>query len=211
MNDPLSIGLQIAVLLFSVAVHESAHGWVAWRCGDPTAHDLGRITLNPLRHIDPVGSLLVPGLLALSGAPVFGWARPVPVDLSRARDPRRALLLVSAAGPLSNFLLAGLAALIVVPLRGALQTEGSVAEAVALGALYAVLVNVSLALFNLLPIPPLDGFGVLAGLLPRSALGTLALLRRFGMVILLGLLLTGSLDAILRPAQQFVLRILLGR
>ena len=211
MNDPLSIGLQIAVLLFSVAVHESAHGWVAWRCGDPTAHDLGRITLNPLRHIDPVGSLLVPGLLALSGAPVFGWARPVPVDLSRARDPRRALLLVSAAGPLSNFLLAGLAALIVVPLRGALQTEGGAAEAVARGALYAVLVNVSLALFNLLPIPPLDGFGVLAGLLPRSALGTLALLRRFGMVILLGLLLTGSLDAILRPAQQFVLRILLGR
>ena len=211
MNDPLSIGLQIAVLLFSVAVHESAHGWVAWRCGDPTAHDLGRITLNPLRHIDPVGSLLVPGLLALSGAPVFGWARPVPVDLSRARDPRRALLLVSAAGPLSNFLLAGLAALIVVPLRGALQTEGGAVEAVALGALYAVLVNVSLALFNLLPIPPLDGFGVLAGLLPRSALGTLALLRRFGMVILLGLLLTGSLDAILRPAQQFVLRILLGR
>ncbi len=211
MSDPLGIALQIAVLVLSVAIHESAHGWVAWRCGDPTAREQGRITLNPLRHLDPVGSLLLPGLLAATGAPVFGWARPVPIDLARTRDPRRALLLVSAAGPVSNLILACLAALVVVPLRASLLAGNGAGEFVALAALYAVLVNVALALFNLLPIPPLDGFGVLAGLLPRSALGGLALLRRFGMVILLGLLLTGSLDSLLGPAQRYVLHLLLGR
>ena len=102
----LEIVIQVAVLLFAVSVHESAHGWMALRCGDTTARDLGRITLNPVKHLDPFGSLLVPALLAFSGAPIFGWAKPVPVSLRGVRNPRRANLLVSAAGPVSNFAVA---------------------------------------------------------------------------------------------------------
>ena len=105
-SETVMIALQVLALLFAVSFHESAHGLVALGCGDPTARDLGRISLNPLKHLDPFGSVVVPALLAFSGAPVFGWAKPVPVDLSRTREPRKANLLVSAAGPLSNVVLA---------------------------------------------------------------------------------------------------------
>lgn len=208
-NDTLMVVLQVAALVFAVCVHESAHGAVALWCGDPTARDLGRITLNPLRHVDPFGTILLPAMLALSGAPVFGWAKPVPVVLERARDPRQARLLVSAAGPLSNLILAGLFAALASRLR-ALETAGPIAQCLFWFALFSVLVNVALAVFNLLPVPPLDGFGVVEGLLPPSLDGLVATIRRLGMPILLALIFTGALRNILGPAQRLAVRWLLG-
>src|SRR3954470_4424930 len=116
-NETVLVVLQVVALLFAVSFHESAHGLIALYCGDPTAREQGRISLNPLKHIDPMGSVVVPALLAFAGAPVFGWAKPVPVDLSRTRQPRTANLLVAAAGPASNVVLAMLCALVVFALR----------------------------------------------------------------------------------------------
>jgi Zn-dependent protease len=207
----LPVVFQVAALVLAVCFHESAHGWVALQCGDPTARDLGRISLNPLKHIDPFGSVLLPAMLAYLGAPVFGWAKPVPVALSRTRQPRSANLLISAAGPLSNLLLAALFALVVALLqrRGAGHGEDLASGALMLFAAYAVVVNVVLAVFNLLPIPPLDGFGVLESLLPRSLAGIARGLRRYGMLVLLLLMFSGALNSLLLPAQRFVIRSLL--
>jgi Zn-dependent protease len=211
-SDAIVIALQILALLFAVSFHESAHGLVALFCGDPTAQERGRISLNPLKHIDPMVSVVVPVLLALSGAPIFGWAKPVPVDLSRTREPRKANLLVSAAGPLSNVLLALACALLVFALREHVTAPlgGSILGLVLLLAFYSVLVNVTLAIFNLLPIPPLDGFGVLESLLPRQLHPLAAGLRRYGMLILLVVMMTGTLGRLLSPARQAVVHWLLG-
>ena len=211
-SDTIVIALQVLALLFAVSFHESAHGLVALACGDTTARDLGRLSLNPLKHIDPVGSVVVPVLLAFAGAPVFGWAKPVPVDLSRTREPRKANLLVSAAGPLSNVVLALGFALVVFALRGRVAEPlgDSVLGLVLLLALFSVLVNVALAIFNLLPIPPLDGFGVLESLVPRQLYPLTVALRRYGMLILLAVMMTGMLGRLLSPARRAVLHWLLG-
>lgn len=209
MAEILPIVIQLVALVFAVSFHESAHGWVAWKCGDPTAKDLGRISLNPLKHIDPVGSVLVPGLLAFTGAPVFGWAKPVPVAIGRTRNPRSANLLVSAAGPVSNLILAALFASIFVAMRG-MVAPGLVAEILLRLALYSVFINVVLALFNLLPIPPLDGFGVLESLVPPSFYPTLARLRQYGMIFLVLLIFSGGLSTILGPPLALVHRWMLG-
>ena len=202
--------VQIAVLVFAVSCHESAHGWMAWKCGDPTAKDLGRISLNPLRHIDPLGSVILPALLAFSGAPVFGWAKPVPVVLARTRDPRTANLLISAAGPLSNLALAAAAAALVLFLRPT-GAPGEADPGIFFQlAFFTVVVNLVLAIFNFLPLPPLDGFGVLRSLAPDSLQPALSWVSRYGMVVLLLLLLSGSLSAILGPPLNAVQRWMLG-
>jgi len=213
MGDTVQIVVQVVSLLFAVSFHESAHGLAALACGDPTAREQGRISLNPLRHVDPVGSIVFPAVLALAGAPVFGWARPVPVDLRRTRKPRVANLLVSAAGPLSNVLLALAFAALVFAIRPRLQGPGAgdLDEIVFLLAVYSVLINAALALFNLLPIPPLDGFGVLESLLPRRLAPLAFAMRRYGMLILFAVLMTGVLSRVLGPAQRAILDVLLGR
>jgi Zn-dependent protease len=210
--DLMRVVVQVVALLFAVSVHESAHGWVAWRCGDPTARELGRISLNPLRHLDPVGSLLVPGLLALTGAPVFGWAKPVPISLARTRHPRIANLLISAAGPLSNVALAILLVVVVSfahPLLAAI-VETPLFRPIALFLTISIGINVLLAVFNLLPIPPLDGFGVLESLLPASLLPLTRALRRYGMLLLMVLILSGGLSFLLDPVLNAIATLLGG-
>ncbi len=206
----LQVVVQIVVLLFAVSFHESAHGWVALKCGDTTARDLGRITLNPLKHIDPIGSLLFPLMLAFAGLPIFGWARPVPVSLRGVPNPRRSNLLISAAGPLSNLLLAILFAGAVVLLGPLVPSRSAGLYPLLLVALASVIVNVSLAVFNLIPIPPLDGFGVVEGLAPLRLLPGLIWLRRYGFLLLFLLIFTGALGAIMNPVRNFLLGWLLS-
>ena len=202
----LEIVIQVVVLLFAVSFHESAHGYVAMKCGDNTARDLGRITMNPLKHLDPIGSLLFPAMLAFSGLPVFGWARPVPVSLRGVRNPRRANLLVSAAGPVSNLILAFVFAAAFALVKGfPIPSKASPLYPLSLIFGLSVLVNVSLAIFNLLPIPPLDGFGVVESLAPAAALPAVIWLRRFGFFILIAMMFTGVLGFLMRPVQNLVI------
>ncbi|HUP02005.1 MAG TPA: site-2 protease family protein [Gemmatimonadota bacterium] len=188
------------MLLFSIIVHECAHGYVAEWWGDPTARMLGRLTLNPLPHIDPLGSILVPGLLLMSGSGVlFGWAKPVPVTPQNFRDRRWGDITVSLAGPASNVLLAlGLAGV----LLGARLATGGVPNALFQVCAYGILLNLVLAVFNLLPVPPLDGSHVVANLLPRRTAYAYQSLGRFGLVIVLLLLfIPGLIDVIFLPAR----------
>jgi Zn-dependent protease len=175
-------------LVFAIVFHEVAHGWTALALGDPTAKERRRLSLNPLRHVDPVGTLVLPGVLALVGAPVFGWAKPVPVIQQRLRNPRFGMMAVAAAGPVTNLVLAALGAVIF----GVLARGGNPSEAIAggyalLALNYFILINVFLAFFNLLPIPPFDGSHILEGLLPRSWASVYHRLRPVGMVLFLGL------------------------
>ena len=180
----------ILPLIFAIVFHEVAHGLMARALGDPTAQEQGRLSLNPLRHVDPIGTVLVPGALKLLGLPVFGWAKPVPVNFARLRHPRSGMMLVAAAGPGSNLIMAALTALalglIIRPYAGLQEPSGAVAFIV-LNLLNFIQLNVFLALFNLLPIPPFDGSHILEGMLPEGAARQYSALRKYGflMVILL--------------------------
>lgn len=192
----------LPVLLFSVIVHECAHGYVAEWWGDPTARMLGRLTLNPLPHIDVFGSILVPGMLLLSGSGIlFGWAKPVPVTPENFRDRRMGDITVSIAGPVSNILLAlGFAGVLAV--AGLLAGGAGPSEAVWRLCTYGVLLNFVLAVFNLLPIPPLDGSHVVANLLPRPAAYAYRSLGQYGLLIVFLLLfIPGLLGTIFLPAR----------
>ena len=194
------------VLLFSLTVHESAHAWTAARLGDPTARRLGRITLNPAAHIDPFGTLLLPLLAFTTGAPVIGWAKPVPVIPANLTRPRRDFLCVAAAGPASNMVLAVIAAGAMRALPVSPLTVGAGLE-LPLWEITAILfkLNLLLAIFNMVPVPPLDGGNVLAGLLPAGiASGYDRLIRPWGFLCLYALLLTGALGALIMPPYLFL-------
>ena len=207
--DPLAVALGFGVLLLSLTIHEAAHAWTAWRLGDPTARVLGRVSLNPLVHIDLVGTVVLPLVAAISGLPLIGWAKPVPVNTRNLREPRRDFMLVAAAGPISNLLQAVVAAML---LRGVVAgvDGGSGALAALFQVLYlAIQINLLLAFFNLIPVPPLDGGNVLLGLLPPRAAAGFAQLRQYGFILLYALMLSGVASAIVIPPTNLMMRILL--
>ena len=175
----------IIPVLLAITLHEAAHGFVAWRLGDDTAYRLGRVSFNPLRHIDTMGTVVLPALLLVMRAPfLFGWAKPVPVNFGRLRQPRRDMVLVAAAGPAANLLLATCAALLFHALA---IFPATAATWLAHNLYHAILINLVLAIFNMLPLPPLDGGRVAVGLLPRSLAQPLARLERYGFFILIGI------------------------
>lgn len=180
----------IIVLIFSVIVHEISHGYVALYLGDHTAEDAGRLTLNPLKHIDLFGSVIVPLLLIFAGGPVFGWAKPVPYDPRFLKNPKRAAGLIAAAGPLSNFLVAAVFSAL-IRLIVVFPSAVSFSPAVFLLLNIIVQVNIALAVFNLIPIPPLDGSGVLFAFLPPGSYRFEAFFRHYGFFILLILIFSG--------------------
>lgn len=188
--DLLQIVLIMAVpAVFAITVHEVAHGWVAWKLGDGTAREQGRLSLNPLRHVDPIGTVLVPALLVASTGYAFGWARPVPVNWTRLGRPKRDMVYVAAAGPAANLLMA-LGWALLIKLAYLLQAAGlgSMSTLVYMG-FAGILVNAVLMVLNLIPIPPLDGGRVLTGLLPLSLARRYARLEPFGLLLILALML----------------------
>lgn len=180
----------IIPLVLAIVFHEVAHGWTARALGDPTAAELNRLSLNPLRHVDPFGTIVLPGMLKLAGLPVFGWAKPVPVVPQRLRNPRVGMMLVAVAGPGMNLLMALIGAvllgLLVAPYRDVAPT--GLAAFAMLNLINFLAINVFLALFNLLPIPPFDGSHVVEGLLPRGAAAAYASLRPYAFLLMIALL-----------------------
>ena len=187
-------------VLFAITVHEVAHGWVAWKRGDPTAMLMGRLTLNPIKHIDPFGTILLPAILLLLHSPfLFGYAKPVPVNFDGLKDPKRDMVLVAIAGPAANLLMAFFWTLVLWlggHLPGALAYLG---EPMQLMGKAGIMINVILIIFNLIPIPPLDGGRVAVGLLPPSASIALSRIEPYGFIILIVLLFTGVLWSVLGP------------
>lgn len=179
----VTIVYQIIVFLFAICVHESAHAWTAWRLGDPTARMLGRVTLNPLRHIDPVGTVLLPVLGLLYHFPMIGWAKPTPVDPRNFKNPVRDDILTSLAGPASNFLIA-IVSIIALRLLAMGGGASPVLEPLAILFWYSMAINVLLGVFNLIPIPPLDGSHVLRHLLPSGVRHIYDRVGFFGLLLL---------------------------
>ena len=202
--------IPFGVILFSLTVHESAHAWSAARLGDRTAERHGRISINPIRHIDPVGTILLPLILSWAGGPVFGWAKPVPVDPRNLKRPRQDFLYIAAAGPASNIILAVMASAVMSVAPVSPFDVGGVAVPLWRVASVMFEINLLLAVFNMVPIPPLDGGNVLAGLLPEGlARGFDQLVRPWGFVILLVLMYTGGLYAIIMPPYLFLSELLI--
>ena len=187
-------------LLFAITVHEVAHGWVARRLGDPTAMMLGRLTLNPIKHIDPLGTLLIPALLLIMHAPfLFGWAKPVPVTWQNLHNPKRDMALVAAAGPGANLAMALLWALVAKLGLVLAPAIGGFAHPMVLMGEVGITFNLVLMVLNLLPLPPLDGGRILVGLLPGPLSWKVSRIEPYGFAILLVLLVTGGLTYLIVP------------
>lgn len=188
----------------AIVLHEISHGWVANAFGDPTARDRGRLSINPIRHVDPIGTVFLPLILAVSGAPVFGWAKPVPVIAARLRKPRLHMMIVALAGPGMNLLLALAGAAAFALARWADPAPGLLSAFLLINLLNFVAINIFLAIFNMLPIPPFDGGHVVEGLLPPRLGARYARLGRFGFPLLIVLLV---LVPMMFPSANIVARV----
>lgn len=217
----VAIILWLFVLLLAITVHEAAHAWTALKKGDPTAYNLGRVSLNPLAHIDPLGTVLIPIILVAVGAPPFGWAKPVPVNPYNLRYPRQDNLWIAASGPLANLTLGFIALLLIIFLKllfpslntflhdfflsgRALPRGFYPLQGLAVILFYLTLTNIYLAIFNLIPVPPLDGSGILMGLLSYEAAVRYDRLRPYGIFIVLALVYLGVLNLIIRPVEMLI-------
>ena len=217
-NLVLDIATWLIPLVVAIVLHEISHGWAASAFGDPTARELGRLSPNPIRHVDPIGTVVLPLVLAVTGAPVFGWAKPVPVVAERMRNPRLHMMLVALAGPGMNLLL-GLGAVFALAAGVTAVTPGSAAGGFLLANLENFLkINIFLAVFNMLPIPPFDGGHVVEGLLPRPLAARYAKLGKYGMLLLILLLVVAPMVSprlnvvawIVAPPAQALMGFFLG-
>ncbi len=210
----IEFGVLLVMLMFSIIVHECSHGIIAYKCGDPTARMLGRITLNPIKHIDPFGTIMLPIMLRLFGLPPFGWAKPVPVNFSNLRHPKRDMIWVAAAGPGSNLMLATLGILLMVLTKQMILSlpQGLVYMLLSYAS-YFVLINVLLAVFNLMPIPPLDGSRIMSGLLPYRWAEQYSRIEPYGFLIIFVLIYLNAFDWVFKYIQlltQFIINYLLS-
>ncbi|MDP9421559.1 MAG: site-2 protease family protein [Pseudomonadota bacterium] len=219
MTDSLlwNIATWFVPLVIAIVFHEVSHGLVANALGDPTARQRGRLSFNPVKHVDPFGTVLLPMILAVSGAPVFGWAKPVPVVSQRLRNPRYHMVLVALAGPGMNLLLAVVAAMLFAGLM-AMKPQGLIGVFIIQNLLNFMVINVFLAIFNLIPMPPFDGGHVVEGLLPRRLAVHYSKLRRYGFPLLIILLLVVPMlfpdahivERTIGPPVSWIIRQLLG-
>ncbi|HET9793144.1 MAG TPA: site-2 protease family protein [Thermoanaerobaculia bacterium] len=221
--QPIVVVILIAVVLFAISFHESAHAWMALKFGDPTARDLGRISLNPLHHIDPFGTVLLPMILILMHQPPFGYAKPTPVNLRNTRNPRLANFWVSAAGPLSNLLIVVVSAALLVAIGkfdpsmalGAFREPSGAGFLAPVAYILAqlVLLNLVLGIFNLIPVPPMDGSGILFSILGRRGLAIEMFFHRYSFVMFILIMLlvySGFFSLILGPAVNLVYAVIRG-
>ena len=211
MSSVPEIAYTIAVwavpILFAITLHEAAHGWVAQKLGDPTAKNLGRITINPIKHIDPVGTVIVPLFLAMVSPFLLGWAKPVPIEPRYFKSPLLDMALVAVAGPVSNFFMACFWAMFIVLVGWMLDHSSLLTFLLTMGK-NGIVINVVLMVLNLLPIPPLDGGRVVAGILPQSLVLPYMKLERYGMFIILLLLVSGILGKIMWPIVLHFIKII---
>lgn len=212
--EELTLVQRIAVwalpLIFAVTVHEAAHGWVADRLGDPTARRMGRITFNPLPHIDPVGTLLVPILMLTFTGFLIGWAKPVPVQAARLHSPKRDMAIVAAAGPGANLVMALVWSLLLLLAHKLIHSMQPVAMPLLLMSVAGIFVNLVLMAINLLPVPPLDGGRIVTGILPLPAARVFARIEPYGMLILIALLISGIAGALIWPIISGTVAVLPG-
>ncbi|HMO17021.1 MAG TPA: site-2 protease family protein [Oligoflexia bacterium] len=206
MNSVLiNVLVSVPPLLVAIVLHEVAHGYSAWKLGDPTAKVLGRITLNPIKHIDPVLSILLPGILILSGSPIiFGGAKPVPVNPTYFKNPRQGMAIVALAGPVTNFILCGICYFSFLAIINQNIEDSPMLALLTIWLLGGIIINLALGLFNLIPLPPLDGGRIAVGFLPLAIARVWARLEPYGLILIFGLLYLGLPQQILEPAIEFV-------
>lgn len=199
------LAVWVLPVLFAITLHEVAHGWAAEKLGDKTARRLGRISLNPIRHIDPVGTVLVPLLLFFAGGFIFGWARPVPVTWANLRQPKRDMALVAAAGPTANLLM-GFGWALLAKLAAEASLSPTLAQGLVMMGIAGLQINIVLMVLNLLPLPPLDGSRIVSSLLPPGPERAYSRIEPYGIVILLAMMVTGILGKLLIPPVLAIMR-----